>query len=122
MARQRITEIKLIEELERSRDALADPNSDDPLVRWLRSRYPDRCRPAFVLKRIPGQGIDVFQILSADEMIVTVEISRRSGLATEITCNEMTHDLYHIRRRKPGRPERRKLEMALKLLREDGAV
>lgn len=116
MPHERITDAKLIEELGNSRNALADPDSDDPLVQWLWARYPERCEPAFVLHWIREQAEDIYQVLLADETLVTVEVSRRSGMATELELDEATHDLYHVRRRKPGRSWRRKFEMALKLL------
>ena len=74
------------------------------------------------LQWIPEQGEDIYEVLLADETIVTLEILRRSGTAAEIKLDEVARDLYQSRRRRPGRSWRRKYEAALKLLREAKAA
>jgi hypothetical protein len=99
--------------LERSRESLFG-GGEPALLGALQQAVPG-LRRAYVIDWIPEQGEDLYTVLVSETAIVTLEIERYTGVASDIRM----HNIHQYRRdhRKMGRALRTNLEQALALFR-----
>lgn len=116
MSDHSLSDQKVIEQLERSRDQLLSGDSASDLVRVLRRKLQSITRNVYVLRWVPEQAEDIYDVLVDGVTVVRVEISRVTP-GQETAFESWTVEEYRSNRKALTKPERRKLELALELAR-----
>lgn len=114
MTRHSPSNQQLAEELQRGREALLTEESSRSLLAALRQLLRSITPNLYILRWIPEQGEDLYDILVDGTTVARVEIPRAGGDGQKI-CSTSTVEEYI--REQPGmtKLERRKLEVALNL-------
>ncbi|MBZ4423208.1 hypothetical protein [Myxococcus sp. RHSTA-1-4] len=102
-------------ELENSKRNLFG-GGNPPLLSALRTRFPDLSK-AYVVDWIPEQGEDIFTVVIPGNMVTIVEIERTANPALP-RVEVYSLEEYRKGHRTPTKERRRKLELALELLRQ----
>jgi hypothetical protein len=116
MTHHTLTDKKMIDELERSREQLLSDSSSHALVRVLRRRLQSITRNIYVFRWIPEQGEDLYDVLVDGTTVAHVEIPRGDP-DQEALFEVCPVEEYRQTRQSLTKPERRKLELAVQLAR-----
>ena len=118
ITRQSLTEKRMIDELEREREQLlSDPSHK--LLSSLRRKLQSISRNIYVVDWIPEQTEDLYDVLVDGRIVVHIEVPRDAG-TDEIVFEKFGIEEYLNRRL--SKPDRRKLELALRLAQRVGRV
>jgi hypothetical protein len=112
MSRVSFSDQQLINELKSGREHLLSGAS--PLLSELQKRLGSTIRNIFILRWIPEQGEDLYDILVDGVIVVHIEM-RRGIQATVDTSQVRPVEEYLKARKHLTRRERRKLDLALQL-------
>lgn len=114
MSEQSLSDQTMLDELERSREQLLSGSSAQGLVRVLRRKLQSITRNIYVLRWIPEQGEDLYDVLVDGVTVAHVELPRSDP--DQVTIFEtLLVEEYRLARRNLTKPERRKLDLALQL-------
>jgi hypothetical protein len=119
MTRQSLTEKRMIDELERGREQLLSNPSSNKLLSSLRRKLQSITRNIYVVSWIPEQTEDLYDVLVDGTSVVHIEV-RRDGRTDEVVFEKFGIEEYLNRRL--SKPDRRKLELALRLAQRVGRV
>jgi hypothetical protein len=111
-----LSDQKVIEQLEKSREQLLSGDSASDLVRVLRRKLQSITRNIYVLRWVPEQAEDLYDVLVDGVTVARVEIPRATP-GQETAFESWTLEEYRRNRKDLTKPERRKLELALELAR-----
>lgn len=114
MTRHSLSDEQLIDELEKGREALLSGTLSRTLLAELRRQLRTISRNIYVLKWIPEQREDLYDILIDGVTVVHLEINR-SEQQTEKMFQTWPVEAYIKARRELTKPERRKLDLAVRL-------
>jgi hypothetical protein len=112
MSEHTLTDKKMLDELERSREQLLSGSSAQGLVRVLRRKLQSITRNIYVFRWI--QGEDLYDVLVDGVTVAHVEIPRRDP-DQEAIFETLPVEEYRRTRKNLTKTERRKLELALQL-------
>jgi hypothetical protein len=121
MSEYTLTDQKMIDELEKGRERLLSSSSSEGLMRVLRRRLQSITPNVYVLRWIPEQREDLYDVLVDGATVAHVEISRRNP-DEETVFETWPVEEYRRTRKSLTKPERRKLELALQLARSLNAT
>jgi hypothetical protein len=116
MSEYTLTDKKIMDELEKGREQLLSGSSSQGLMRVLRRNLQSITPNVYVLRWIPEQGEDLYDVLVDGVTVAHVEISRRNP-DQETVFEAWPVNEYQRNRKTLTKPERRKLELALQLAR-----
>ncbi len=116
-----LTDKKMIDDLERSREQLLSKSSSHALIRVLRHNLQSITRNIYVFRWIPEQGEDLYDVLVDGVTVAHVEIPRGDPYQ-ESLFETWPVEEYRRTRQSLTKPERRKLELALQLARSLNAA
>ncbi|GFE88610.1 hypothetical protein GCM10011488_35640 [Steroidobacter agaridevorans] len=111
-----LTDRKMIDELEKSREQLLSASSSEGLLRVLRRKLQSITPNVYVLRWIPEQGEDLYDVLVDGATVAHIEIPRRNP-DQETVFETWPVEEYRRTRKILTTPERRKLQLALHLAR-----
>jgi len=117
--RQSLTDKRMIDELERGRELLLSDPSSHKLLSSLRRKLQSVTRNIYVVRWIPEQTEDLYDVLVDGTSVVRVEVPRDARTA-EVVFEKFGVEEYLNRRL--TKPDRRKLELALGLAQRVGRV
>ncbi|WP_161829110.1 hypothetical protein [Steroidobacter agaridevorans] len=106
----------MIDELEKSREQLLSASSSEGLLRVLRRKLQSITPNVYVLRWIPEQGEDLYDVLVDGATVAHIEIPRRNP-DQETVFETWPVEEYRRTRKILTTPERRKLQLALHLAR-----
>src|SRR5260370_19879611 len=109
----------MIDELERGRELLVADPSSHKLLSSLRRKLQSVTRNIYVVRWIPEQTEDLYDVLVDGTSVVRVEVPRDARTA-EVVFEKFGVEEYLNRRL--TKPDRRKLELALGLAQRVGRV
>jgi hypothetical protein len=121
MVEYTLTDKKVIDELERAREQLLSGSSPKGLMRILRRRLQSITSNVYILRWIPEQGEDLYDVLVDGATVAHIEIPRHIP-AQETVFESWPVEEYRRTRGTVTKPERRKLELALQLARSRNAI
>ena len=114
MTPRRLSERRMIEELEAGREHLLSAPYSRRLLSLLRHRLLSITRNIYVIRHITEQREDLYDILVDGTTVVHIELPRDAS-STEIVFEKSSVKEYLEANRQMTKPNRRKLELALKL-------
>ena len=112
MPRQSLTDKRMIGELEKGREQLLSDPSSRKLLSSLRRKLQSITRNIYVVHWISEQTGDLYDVLVDGSIVVHIEVPR-DARTDEIVFEKFGMEEYLNRRL--TKPNRRKLELALKL-------
>jgi cobalamin biosynthesis Mg chelatase CobN len=121
MNRPTLSDKKMIDELESSREQLLSGARGDDLLRLLRRRLLSLTQNIYVLRWIPEQGEDLYDLLIDGVSVARVEIPR-SNRSAEAKFETRPVEEYKKIESTLTKPERRRFELALRLARSRAAT
>ncbi|TWB01332.1 hypothetical protein [Bradyrhizobium stylosanthis] len=104
----------MIGELEAGRERLLSAPASRRLLSLLRQRLQSITRNIYIVRHIPEQYEELYDILVDGTTIVYVELPRDAS-STEIVFEKSSVKEYLDAHRRMTKPDRRKLELALEL-------
>jgi hypothetical protein len=116
MSSHTLTDKKMIDDLERSRERLLSESSSHALIHVLRRKLQSVTRNIYVLRWIPEQAEDLYDVLVDGVTVVHIEVPRGEP-EQETLFETWPVEEYRRTRQSLTKPERRKLELALQLAR-----
>lgn len=116
MSEHTLTDKKMIDELEKGREQLLSGSSSRPLMRVLRRNLQSITPNVYVLRWIPDQAEDLYDVLVDGVTVAHIEISRRNP-DQEAVFEAWPVNEYQRTLKTLSKPERRKFELALQLAR-----
>ena len=119
MPRQSLTNKRMIGELERGREQLLSDPSSHKLLSSLRRKLQSVTRNIYIVRWIPEQTEDLYDVLVDGTSVVHIEVPR-DARADEVVFEKFGIEEYLDRRL--TKPDRRKLELALRLAQRVGWV
>ena len=118
MTRQSLTEKRMTDELERGRQQLlSDPSHK--LLSNLRRKLQSITRNIYVINWIPERAEDLYDVLVDGTSVVHIEVPR-DARTDDVVFEKFGIEEYLKRRH--GKPDRRKFELALRLAQRVGRV
>jgi hypothetical protein len=117
--RQSLTDKRMIGELERGREQLLSDPSSHKLLSSLRRKMQTVTRNIYVVRWIPEQTEDLYDVLVDGTSVVHIEV-QRDARADEVVFEKFGIEGYLNRRL--TKPDRRKFELALRLAQRAGQV
>jgi len=117
--RQSLTNKRMIGELERGREQLLSDPSSHKLLSSLRRKLQSVTRNIYIVRWIPEQTEDLYDVLVDGTSVVHIEVPR-DARADEVVFEKFGIEEYLDRRL--TKPDRRKLELALRLAQRVGWV
>lgn len=121
MSEYTLTDKKMIDELEKGREQLMSASSSEGLMRVLRRKLQSITPNIYLLRWIPEQGEDLYDVLVDGATVAHIEIPRRNP-DQETVFETWPVEEYRRTRKTLTKPERRKLELALHLARSLNAT
>jgi hypothetical protein len=115
--RQSLTDKRMIGELERGREQLLSDPSSHKLLSSLRRKLESVTRNIYVVRWIPEQTEDLYDVLVDETSVVQVQ---RDAHTDEVVFEKFGIEGYLNRRL--TKPDRRKLELALRLAHAYGGL
>jgi hypothetical protein len=114
VTRQRLSDKRMICELEAGREQLLSAPTSRRLLSLLRNRLQSITRNLFIVRHIPEQTEDLYDILVDGSTIVRIEVPRDMS-GGEVLFEKSDVKAYLRSHRQLTKPHRRKLELALEL-------
>jgi hypothetical protein len=108
-----MAEQALVDELEGGRRRLLTEDSEKELLKAIRQQMETITTNLYVVRWIPEQGEDLYDVLVDGTSVAHVEIPR--GGAGEAVCQLLSLDDYRRRAASFTKQERRKFDLALQL-------
>lgn len=121
MSERTLTDKKMIDELERSREKLLSGSFSQGLMRVLRRKLQSITPNIYVFRWVPEQGEDMYDVLVDGATVAHIEIPRRNP-DQETIFEAWPVEEYRRTQKTLTKPERRKLELALQLARSLNAI
>ena len=115
VTRRSLSDRRMIDDLERGREWLLSEPSSQNLLSILRRKLQSITRNVYVLACTPEQAEDPYDLLVDGTTIVRIEIPRDAGWG-DVVFERWGIEEY-LSTRKLGKPDCRKLELALGLAR-----
>lgn len=115
MTPRTMTEQALIDELERGRAKLLAEESDQGLLQTIRRRLLTITNNLYILRWIPEQGEDLYDVLVDGTSVAHVEIPRGGNRETVFELSPL--EAYQRPAANLTKTDRRKLEAAIQLAR-----
>jgi hypothetical protein len=117
MTRHSPSDEQIAEELKRARETLLNAESSRSLLAALRQLLQSITPNLYILRWIPEQGEDLYDVLVDGTTVVRIEIPRAGGGGKKI-CRTSTVEQYIREQPNMTKLERRKLEVALSCSRD----
>ncbi|WP_143274616.1 hypothetical protein [Bradyrhizobium canariense] len=114
MTRQRLSDKRMICELEAGQEWLLSAPASRRLLSLIRSRLQSITRNVYIVRHITEQTEDLYDILVDGSMVVQIEVPRDVSGA-EILFEKSDVKEYLGSHRQLTKPDRRKLELAIEL-------
>ena len=114
MTRHSLSDQAIIQELQQGRRALLSDESSRSLLASLRRLLQSITPNLYILRWIPEQGEDLYDVLVDGKTVARIEISRTGG-EVQNAFRTWTVEEYIHAQAEMTKSERRKLDLALKL-------
>jgi hypothetical protein len=118
--RQSLSDEQLMSELTEGRERLLSDTASQKLLSTLRRRLQSITQNIYILNWIPEQGEDLYDVLVDGVTVVHVEIPHTAQGSDEVFEQCSVED-YLKSKKSLTRPDRRRLELALRLARAQSA-
>jgi hypothetical protein len=114
MTRQSLSDEQMIDALRKGREQLLSGTSEQSLLSVLRRRLRSITRDIYILRWTPEQSEDLYDVLIDGKTVIHVEIARGAS-QREVVFQTWPVEEYLKGQKTLVKPERRKLELALRL-------
>ena len=115
MTPRTMTEQALVDDLEKGRERLLTEETAQGLLKAIRRRLQTITSNLYILRWIPEQGEDLYDVLVDGTSVAHVEIPRGGDRETVVELSPV--EAFRQRAATFTKPERRKLEIAMQLAR-----